>query len=277
MKSYLRWLEDILDCGQESDDRTGTGTIRLTGSMFSHDMSKGFPLVTTKFMATKAIVGELIWFMRGCTNVEKLREITHGKDSDKWVIWDPNYDKQAKDLGYTGGYLGPVYGKQWRDSFGTDQLQNAIDMIKNDPTSRRIIVTSWNPAELDLMALPPCHFAFQFLVNGDKLDLVWYQRSVDSFLGLPFNIASYGLMLEIVAQITGKTPGRLVGMGADCHIYKDHLDQVREQVSREALPLCKLNIKKEIKSLGDMYKVCVDDFEFVDYRCHAPLKGKMSA
>lgn len=277
MKSYLRWLEDILDGGRESDDRTGTGTLRLTGAMFTHDMSKGFPLITTKRMFTPAVVGELIWFMRGSTNVEKLREITHGVGSTKRTIWDPNYEKQAKALGYTGGYLGPVYGKQWRDSFQTDQLADAINLIKNDPTSRRILVSSWNPEDLHVMALPPCHFAFQFLVDGDRLDLVWYQRSVDSFLGLPFNIASYGLLLEIVAKITGKTPGTLVGMGADCHIYLDHLDQVREQVSRQPMQLCKLNIKKDITSLGDMYHVNVDDFEFVDYVSHPPLVGKMSA
>lgn len=277
MQSYKNWVNDILQYGYKSGDRTGTGTTRLTGNMWAHDMSTGFPLLTTKHMATRAILGELLWMMRGSTNVETLREITHGKDSKKWVIWDPNYTKQAIDLGYTDGELGPVYGKQWRNWNGIDQLQNAIDLINTDPTSRRIIMSSWNVEELDLMALPPCHFACQFLSDGKKLDLVWYQRSIDSFLGLPFDIASYGVLLTIIAKITGKTPGRLVCMGADCHIYNDHYEQMHEQMSREPKPLCTLKINKDITCLADMRDVTVNDFEFINYQSHASIKGKMSA
>lgn len=277
MFAYQNWLNDILKSGRESTDRTGTGTLRLTGSIFRHDMSQGFPAVTTKKLAWNAVAGELLWFMCGSANVEKLREITHGKGSTKWVIWDPNYNKQAKDLGYEDGFLGPVYGRQWRDWHGIDQLQNAVELIKNNPDSRRIIVSSWNVPELDLMALPPCHFAFQFLVNGDHLDLVWYQRSVDSFLGLPFNIASYGLMLEIIAKITGKIPGELVCFGADCHIYKDHLDQVKEICRREPKKLPTLVINKDIKTLSDLFTTEPSDFILDQYKHHPELKGKMSA
>ncbi|MGL4523794.1 MAG: thymidylate synthase [Bacilli bacterium] len=278
MKSYLSLLSEVYKYGEESTDRTGTGTIRMTGGIFRHTMQHGFPAVTTKKLAWRSVVAELIWFMRGSTNVEDLRELTHGEEN-KWVIWDPNYKKQAVDMGYTNGYLGPVYGKQWRDcGWGVDQLQKAIDMIKETPDSRRILVNAWNVMDLDYMAIPPCHFAFQFLVKGDYLDLVWYQRSADTFLGVPFNIASYGLLLSIVAKMTGKIPGQLVGLFGDVHVYKDHCEQVETQLSRPTLPLPTLKIDKDIQDLSFLYDSdVVDCFQLIDYKHHGVLKGKMSA
>ncbi|MGL5581640.1 MAG: thymidylate synthase [Cetobacterium sp.] len=278
MKSYINLLNAVLENGDHSEDRTGTGTIRMTGGIFRHNMKDGFPAVTTKKLNFRAVVAELIWFMRGSTNVEVLRELTHGEGSDKWVIWDPNYNKQAVDMGYTDGYLGPVYGKQWRDWNGIDQLQQAIDMIKGAPNSRRILISAWNVEDLPMCALPPCHFAFQFLVKGDYLDLVWYQRSADTFLGVPFNIASYGLLLSIVAQMTGKKPGHLVGLFGDVHVYKDHVEQVETQLSRPVRDLPTLKIDKDIQDLSFLYDGdVVDCFQLVDYNPHGPLKGKMSA
>lgn len=185
MKSYQDLVRDILENGEDTMDRTGVGTRSVIGRVFQHDMSTGFPAVTTKRLAWKAVVGELLWFMQGFTNVESLRELTYGEGSDKRTIWDDNYENQAKALGYDNGYLGPVYGHQWR-CFGQmwiDQLQNVVNEIKQNPSSRRLIVSAWNPEDLDKMALPPCHVLYRFSVRGNKLNLTWYQRSVDTFLG----------------------------------------------------------------------------------------------
>lgn len=183
MKQYLDLMKSVIVFGNEKEDRTGVGTLSKFGTMMRFDLSKGFPAVTTKTLAWRAVVGELLWFMRGSTNVETLRAITHGATSDKKTIWDANYENQAKALGYTDGYLGPVYGKQWRDFGGVDQLADVIRQIKERPDSRRHIVSAWNPAEIDKMALPPCHVLYQFEVCDGKLSLMWYQRSVDVFLG----------------------------------------------------------------------------------------------
>lgn len=277
MKNYIDILEHVIKYGEDSDDRTGTGTIRYPGMMFQHNMALGFPAVTVKKLAWRAVVGELLWFMRGSANNEHLREITYGKNSERRTVWDPNYEKQAIDLGYTDGYLGPIYGKQWRDWGGIDQLKNAVDDIINNPESRRIMVNSWNVKEIDKMALPPCHFNFQFIVCDGKLSLCWSQRSADLGLGIPFNIASYGLLLCIVAKITGTVPNRLIGFIGDAHIYNDHLDMIQTMVTRDPKPLPELKIMKDIQSLSDIIHMTPDDFVLERYVCHPAIKAKMSA
>lgn len=263
--------------GEKTNDRTGVGTRRIFHSTATWDLSGGeFPAVTTKTLAWRAVVGELLWFLSGSTNVEVLRDFTYGLNSDRKTIWDDNYHAQAKDLGYSGGELGPVYGKQWRNFGGVDQIMEVIYNIINNPYSRRHIVSAWNPVEIPEMALPPCHCFFQFFVHKDgRLDLMWYQRSVDVFLGLPFNIASYGLLLYIIASITRKTPGRLIFTGGDVHIYENHLDQVGEMLSREPKPAPRLEIP-EFKSLQDVLLTDISDFKLIDYDPHPAIKAPMA-
>lgn len=183
MKNYQDLIQTVFDIGYQTDDRTGTGTIATFGTKVEWDMSEGFPATTVKRLAYKSVVGELLWFLEGSTNVERLREITHGAGSDKKTIWDQNFEAQGRALGYVDGELGPVYGKQWRDFGGVDQLVETIEKVKKVPTDRRQIVSAWNPTELKQMALPPCHLLYQFNVHDGELDLLWYQRSVDVFLG----------------------------------------------------------------------------------------------
>lgn len=280
MINYHLLMSDILLTGESTKDRTGVGTKSVFGRMLRWDLSKGFPAITTKKLAWRAVVGELLWFIEGSTNVNRLREITHGPGTDKLTIWDDNYFNQAKALGYTGGNLGPVYGKQWRDFNGIDQLANVIEALKKDlrtgARGRRHIVSAWNAADLDEMALPPCHLLYQFRIDGDgRLSCMWTQRSVDVFLGLAFNIASYALLTHIVADIIGAKVGELVFSGADCHIYNNHVDQVQEQLSRAefALPTLKMPI---ISSLEDLQKLSVNDFVLENYQSHGTIKAPMA-
>lgn len=257
MKAYHNIVEHILNNGVPKEDRTGTGTIAVAGAMFEHDMSKGFPLLTTKKMPFKVIATELEFFLKGITDKEWLKE-------RKCRIWDEwcnpkkvayAHDEETKQKMMDERDLGAVYGFQWRHfnapynnwnsdytNQGVDQIQNLLDLLKKDPNSRRMIVSAWNPQQLDTMALPPCHWAFQVTVTGGKLNLLWNQRSVDVMLGLPFNIASYALLLHLLAKEAGLEEGKLVGFLGDVHIYDNHVEGAREQLSRDphAHPLCRI-------------------------------------
>lgn len=284
MKQYQHLIESILYTGYETDDRTGTGTIAIFGTRMRFDLQEGFPAVTTKKLYWKPCIAELIWFLSGSTNVHELRNIQHGSHLEGKTVWDDNYENQARDLGYSGGELGPVYGKQWRDFMGVDQLKLIIDRIKALPNDRRQIVSAWNPAELDKMALPPCHMFYQFNVRNGHLDLQWYQRSVDVFLGLPFNIASYAALVHIVAKMTGLKPGHLIFVGGNTHIYSNHIEQCKEILRREPKELCSLEIewpedfdlwptKLQLNWIESMRP---KDFVLKDYESHPPLTGKMA-
>ncbi|QLF80807.1 putative thymidylate synthase [Escherichia phage 132] len=285
MKQYQDLIKDIFENGYETDDRTGTGTIALFGTKLRWDLTKGFPAVTTKKLAWKACIAELIWFLSGSTNVNDLRLIQHDSLIQGKTVWDENYENQAKDLGYHSGELGPIYGKQWRDFGGVDQIVEVIDRIKKLPNDRRQVVSAWNPAELKQMALPPCHMFYQFNVRNGYLDLQWYQRSVDVFLGLPFNIASYAALVHIVAKMCNLIPGDLIFSGGNTHIYMNHVEQCKEILRREPKELCELVIgglpykfrhlstKEQLKYV---LKLRPKDFVLKGYESHPPIKGKMA-
>lgn len=260
MKAYLDLLQDVLDNGVAKEDRTGTGTLSVFGRQLRFDLSKGFPLVTTKRIHLKSVVHELLWFLKGETNIAYLKE-------NGVRIWDEWADEN--------GDLGPVYGSQWRaweSPNGTkiDQISKVIEAIKTNPDSRRHIVSAWNVAEVDNMKLPPCHFVFQFYVAGGKLSCMLTMRSVDTFLGLPFNIASYSLLTHMVAQQCDLEVGDFIWSGGDVHIYSNHMEQVQTQLAREPFELPKLVIKRKPDSI---YDYTYDDFEFVDYQYHPTIKG----
>lgn len=287
MKQYQELIQHILTNGYETDDRTGTGTIAVFGTKARWDLTQGFPAVTTKKLAWKACIAELLWFLSGSTNVNELRQRTHGSLIEGKTIWDENYENQARDLGYSGGELGPVYGKQWRDFGGVDQVVKIIDRIKQLPNDRRQIVSAWNPAEIDRMALPPCHMFYQFNVRNGYLDLQWYQRSVDVFLGLPFNIASYAALLHIVAKMCNLIPGDLVFSGGNTHIYSNHIEQCQEVLRREPKKLCQLEINwpenfnaPGVTTEGQLKHVTEvmthKDFKLVGYESHPTIKAKMA-
>ncbi|XAO54592.1 thymidylate synthase [Yersinia phage vB_YenM_P8] len=285
MKNYQDLIQTVFDIGYQTDDRTGTGTIAVFGTKVRWDMADGFPATTVKRLAYRAVVGELLWFLEGSTNVERLREITHGKGSDKKTIWDQNFEAQGRALGYVDGELGPVYGKQWRDFGGVDQLKDVINKIKTVPHDRRQIVSAWNPAELDKMALPPCHLLYQFNVHNGILDLLWYQRSVDVFLGLPFDIGSYGTLLHIVAEMCELVPGELVFMGGNTHIYMNHIDQCKEVLEREPKQLPKLSINfpngfsqfdTEMQLYWVTQHMTPDDFVLQGYDPHPTIAAPMA-
>lgn len=234
------------------------------------------------------IVAELLWFIRGSTNVNELREIQHGPESTKRTIWDANYENQGKSLGYTNGELGPIYGAQWRKEFlkddnetsrtvKTDQLKEAIDLIKNSPDSRRILVNSWNPDDLRKMSLPPCHYGYQFNVSsdGEYLDLLWTQRSADVGVGIPANIASYALLLSIVAKITDRKPRFLIGQFGSCHIYKNHVQSLLEMIDRKPLQLSELIISDKIKTLADVENSSMNDYTLDNYNSYPKIKFEM--
>ena len=253
MKQYLALLDRILTEGTEKTDRTGTGTLSVFGHQMRFDLSEGFPLLTTKKLHLKSIIYELLWFLSGDTNVRYLQQ--HGVS-----IWDEWADP-------TTGDLGPVYGHQWRswpgkDGQTIDQISQVVELIRHHPDSRRIMVTAWNPAETEDMALPPCHCLFQFYVANGRLSLQLYQRSADTFLGVPFNIASYALLTHMMAQQADLEPGDFVWTGGDCHLYDNHTEQVKLQLSREPRPYPKLVIKRRPDSIFD-YRF--EDFEIVDY------------
>lgn len=252
MQQYLKLLDRILTEGATKTDRTGTGTMSVFGNQMRFDMADGFPLLTTKKLHLKSIIYELLWFLRGDTNVHYLQE--HGVR-----IWNEWADEN--------GELGPVYGHQWRSwpdyNGGTiDQIQNVVDMIKNHPDSRRMMVTAWNPAEVEQMALPPCHCLFQFYVADGRLSLQLYQRSADTFLGVPFNIASYALLLQMMAQVTGLQPGKFIHTTGDTHLYLNHLDQARLQLTRTPRPLPTMKINPDVKNLFDFH---YEDFQLEGY------------
>lgn len=263
MQQYLKLLDRILTEGATKTDRTGTGTMSVFGNQMRFDMADGFPLLTTKKLHLKSIIYELLWFLRGDTNVHYLQE--HGVR-----IWNEWADEN--------GELGPVYGHQWRSwpdyNGGTiDQIQNVVDMIKNHPDSRRMMVTAWNPAEVEQMALPPCHCLFQFYVADGRLSLQLYQRSADTFLGVPFNIASYALLLQMMAQVTGLQPGEFIHTTGDTHLYLNHLDQARLQVTRTPRPLPRMKINPDVKSIFDFK---FEDFELEGYDPWPHIKAEVS-
>ena len=252
MQQYLNLLNRILTEGTQKGDRTGTGTLSIFGHQMRFDLHDGFPLLTTKKLHLKSIIYELLWFLRGDTNVHYLQE--HGVR-----IWNEWADEN--------GELGPVYGHQWRSwpdyKGGTiDQIKNVVDMIKHNPDSRRMLVTAWNPAEVEDMALPPCHCLFQFYVADGRLSLQLYQRSADSFLGVPFNIASYALLLQMIAQVTGLEAGEFIHTTGDTHLYLNHLEQAKLQLTREPRLLPKMKINPDVK---DIFDFKYEDFELIGY------------
>ncbi|ALS27979.1 thymidylate synthase [Paenibacillus sp. 32O-W] len=263
MRAYLDLLQDILDNGTVKKDRTGTGTISVFGRQLRFDLNDGFPLVTTKRIHIKSVVHELLWFLSGDTNIRYLQ--------DNGVrIWNEWADEN--------GDLGPVYGSQWRawegaDGRRHDQIAQVVESIRRNPDSRRHLVSAWNVAEIDKMKLPPCHFAFQFYVSDGKLSCMLTMRSSDTFLGLPFNIAQYALLTHMIAQQCDLGVGEFIYSGGDVHIYLNHLDQVKEQLSREPYPLPRLVIKRKPASIFD-YKY--EDFEFVGYHHHPAIKAEVS-
>ncbi|MDP6334283.1 MAG: thymidylate synthase [Candidatus Poseidoniaceae archaeon] len=263
MNEYLRLINHILENGEEKGDRTGTGTLSVFGYQMRFDLSKGFPMVTTKKVHLKSIIHELLWFLKGDTNVKYLQE-------NGVRIWNEWADEN--------GDLGPVYGKQWRDwtdnnGRAIDQIEQVIEMIKNNPNSRRIIVSAWNVGELDEMALMPCHAFFQFHVANGKLNCQLYQRSADVFLGVPFNIASYAILTHMIAHICGLEAGTFVHTLGDAHLYTNHLEQARLQVSREPMPLPTLKLNREICNIDDFK---FEDFEVLNYQHHPHISAPIA-
>ena len=260
MKQYLELLKDIMENGHDKEDRTGTGTRSVFGRSMRFDLSQGFPLLTTKRMFLKGVISELLWFVKGDTNIEFLH--------DNGVhIWDEWADEN--------GNLGPIYGAQWRnwDNLGIDQLKKLVEDIKNTPDSRRLIVSAWNPTQLDEMALPPCHMMYQCYVQDGKLSLMMYQRSGDMFLGVPFNIASYALLTRRLAQVCGLEVGEYIHVLGDAHIYKNHFGQVKEQLSREPYPLPKMVLNPAVREIDGF---TLKDFTLEGYQYHPAIKGKVS-
>lgn len=299
----------VLNEGVTSEDRTGTGTIKLIGQQMRFDLKEGFPATTTKRLAWKAMTSELLWFLEGSQNERRLCEILHGTtDPEKRTIWTGNYENQGQKLGYVNGNLGPVYGKQWREwedvvilpgvytevvkhtEMGynlverttsgmyvmqrtIDQIAVLIDGLKNDPNGRRHILSAWNVGDLDKMALPPCHSFVQFFVVDGKLSCSLYQRSADLFLGVPFNISSYSLLTHMLAQVCGLDVGEFIWNGGDCHIYLNHIDQVREQLSREPKELPQLWLDENIT---DIDSFTMDSFKLLNYNPDATIKAPMA-
>ena len=263
MQQYLNLLSRILNEGVHKGDRTGTGTLSVFGNQMRFDLRDGFPLLTTKKLHLKSIIYELLWFLRGDTNIHYLQE--HGVR-----IWNEWADEH--------GDLGPVYGHQWRSwpdyKGGTiDQIANVLDQIKHNPNSRRMLVTAWNPAEVDEMALPPCHCLFQFYVADGRLSLQLYQRSADTFLGVPFNIASYALLLQMMAQVTGLEAGEFIHTTGDTHLYSNHLEQAKLQLTRTPRPLPKMKINPDVK---DLFAFKYEDFELVDYNPYPHISAEVA-
>lgn len=287
MKQYLDLVNKILKKGKKKEDRTNTGTISLFGEQMRFNLEDGFPLLTTKKVYLKAIIHELLWFLSGSTNIKYLVD----NNVKIWNEWP--YEKYRKSKKYKGetleefvlkiktdnkfskkwGDLGPVYGKQWRNFNGVDQIKELIKNIKTNPTSRRLIISSWNPSELKDMALYPCHAFMQFYVLDDKLSLHLYQRSGDVFLGIPFNIASYSLLLMMVSQVVGLKPYEFVHTIGDCHIYTNHIEQLKLQLTRKPRKLPKMILNKNVK---DIFKFKYEDFEIKDYNPYPAIKGKVA-
>jgi thymidylate synthase len=263
MKQYLDLMRHVRDNGIKKEDRTGTGTLSVFGHQMRFNLAEGFPLVTTKKCHLRSILHELLWFLKGDTNIQYLHD-------NKVTIWDEWADAE--------GNLGPVYGYQWRswpaaNGKHIDQISQVVDQIKNNPDSRRIIVSAWNVGEIENMALPPCHAFFQFYVADGRLSCQLYQRSADIFLGVPFNIASYALLTMMMAQVCGLQAGDFIHTLGDAHLYSNHLEQTDEQLSREPYPLPRLNINPEVTSIFDFK---FEDFELVDYQFHPHIKAPVA-
>jgi thymidylate synthase len=299
MKQYKELLQDILDNGELKDDRTGVGTYSVFGRNLRFDLRTGFPAITTKKLAWKACVGELLWFIEGSSDERRLAEITHGTKEGVATIWTPNaLSPYWKPKARFEGDLGRIYGVQWRDwithtpegepdiddEYGKtyfdpvykhiDQLSNLIEGLQKDPNGRRHILSAWNVGELDQMALPPCHVMSQFYVNKNKeLSCHMYQRSVDVFLGLPFNISSYALLTHLIAQVCDLKVGELIISTGDTHIYKDHVEQVKEQLQREPFPLPQLKLNTDIKDINNF---TMSDIQIENYQSHGPIKATMA-
>ena len=263
MKQYLDLLDHVLKNGIEKEDRTGTGTISVFGYQMRFDLADGFPVMTTKKLHLRSIIHELLWFLNGDTNIKYLND-------NRVSIWDEWADEN--------GDLGHIYGYQWRswpasDGRHIDQISQVIESIKTNPDSRRHIVNAWNVGELDNMALPPCHIMFQFYVADGKLSLQMYQRSADIFLGVPFNIASYALLLKMVARVTNLEPGEFVHTFGDAHIYNNHIEQVKLQLTRDTFVLPEMKLNPSVKNIFDFK---FEDFELVNYQAHPTIKGEIS-
>lgn len=312
MRQYLDLLQDVLEHGTVRDDRTGVGTISVFGRQIRFNMADGFPAVTTKSLAWRSVVSELLWFLEGSTNEHRLAEIKNDNkpyaeltEKERRTIWTANFNAQGVQLGYKDGELGRIYGCQYRGFRGVkeikdpmynqdgsvhgynvyyqtveiDQVKNVIEQIKHNPVSRRLVVSAWNPADLPTMSLAPCHFSYQFDVDGDKLSLMWSQRAVDCGTGLPFNIASYALLLHIVARMTNKIPHELIGSLGNTHIYKNHIEQVKEQLTRtpHKLPQLELPEHADYSNIDSFLKsVKTSDFKLLNYEHDAPLKYPMA-
>ena len=292
---YLNLLRDVLENGVDVSDRTGVGTRSVFGRMLEFDLQVGFPALSTKKLAWKSVVSELLWFLEGSTDERRLAEILYKKNRyylvDKTTIWTANADKQGAELGYENNVyckeLGPVYGRQWRDFGGIDQINRIINQLKSEPDSRRIMLSAWNVEELHRMALPPCHYGAQFRVYDGTLSCLMTQRSVDSFLGLPFNIASYALLTHLLARETNLQVGELIMSLGDVHIYNNHIEQVKEQLSREPFPFPQLKIDEEfsLRKVLDNYNLepdeieatnDVDYFTLENYQHHPSIKADMA-
>ena len=286
MRAYLDLLEYILENGEVRNDRTNTGTISSFGHQLKFDLSDGFPAVTTKSLAWKGVVSELLWFLEGSSDERRLAEIRYNKprselkDLSKFsTIWTDNADNQGKELGYINTdsikELGPVYGVQWRNWSGTDQIKKLINDLKDNPDGRRHILSAWNVNELDKMALPPCHVMSQYYISNGTISCHMYQRSADMFLGVPFNIASYALLLSILGNILDLKPKYFVHSFGDAHIYSNSIEQVKEQLSREPLPLPKLKMPN-MSSIDEIKDLSIEDFKLEGYEHHPPIKAKMA-
>lgn len=286
MKQYLEALENILNNGEDVSDRTGVGTRTVFGHQMRFNLQKGFPAVTTKKLAWKSVVSELLWFLEGSSNERRLAEILYEKPreelEDKTTIWTANANAQGKALGYSDGELGPVYGVQWRrfnyyndPIAGVDQIGHIIQQINRDPDSRRIILSAWNPMLIDEMALPPCHTLAQFRVTNGKLSCQLYQRSADMFLGVPFNIASYSLLTHMLAQICKLEVGEFVWTGGDCHIYQNHFEQVNQQLERKERELPTLEMPA-FENLAELLKTKTSDYKLINYDPMDSIKAPMA-
>lgn len=286
MKQYLDMLEKIMNEGIDSNDRTGVGTRSIFGQQIRFNLSEGFPLLTTKKMATKAIISELLWFIEGSTDERRLAEILYNDNRENLVgkktIWTANADAQGAELGYRNDdlvkELGPIYGSQWRNFTNSrneiiDQLGELIEGLKNNPESRRHILTAWNPGEIKYMALPPCHMTSQFYVRNGVLSCQMHQRSADFFLGSPFNIASYSILTMMIAQVCGYDVGEFIYSIGDAHIYHNHFDQVREQLTRDPLPLPFMQIDPSVCGIDDFK---MDSFTLLNYESHPAIKAPMA-
>ena len=289
MKQYLDALNYIMDNGEEVSDRTGVGTLSVFGYQIRFNLQEGFPAVTTKKLAWRSIVGELLWFLEGSTDERRLAELTFNKDRTdlvhKKTIWTANADAQGAELGYANNdlikELGPVYGHQWRHfdgtdkdiSLSTDQIIWLINEIKNNPDSRRMILSAWNPNQINEMALPPCHTMAQFRVMNGKLSCQLYQRSADIFLGVPFNIASYSILTHMIANVCGLSPGDFIHTLGDAHIYQNHIDQANIQLLRDTKKLPNIKFRKRFESINDFK---YEDFEITDYIPHPSISAPIA-